>query len=61
MSLSIFLAFPTDDMREHDTVFGAFQLRLIELRREMEGHVALLDDREDVAKRAWLAYKEATS
>jgi hypothetical protein len=48
-------------VREHDTVFGAFQLRLIELRREMEGHVALLGDREDVAKRAWLAYKEATS
>lgn len=42
-------------------MYSAFQVRLIELRREMERHVTLLEAREGVAKRAWLAYEEAAS
>ena len=48
-------------MKEHNAVYSAFQVRLIDLRREMERHVARLEMREGVAKRAWLAYDEVTS
>jgi hypothetical protein len=44
---------------EFDAVFSAFQLKLIELRREMERQVNLLAEKEKDAKQAWLVYRAA--
>lgn len=48
-----------DESLEFDAVFGAFQLKLIELRREMEQQVNLLAEKEKDAKQAWLVYRAA--
>jgi hypothetical protein len=48
-----------DESLEFDAVFSAFQLKLIELRREMEQQVNLLAEKEKDAKQAWLVYRAA--
>ena len=50
---------PADQPAEYDAIFGAFQQKLAELQQEMERQVILLDETENGAKQAWLAYREA--
>jgi hypothetical protein len=49
----------TDETTECDAIFGAFQLKLIELRQEMERKGKLLVEKENIAKQAWLVYRAA--
>lgn len=48
-----------DESLEFDAVFGAFQVKLIELRRDMEQKVTLLAEKEKNARQAWLVYRAA--
>ncbi|GAQ89373.1 hypothetical protein KFL_005150060 [Klebsormidium nitens] len=57
--LGILAASTTDESLEFDAVFSAFQLKLIELRRDMEQKVTLLAEKEKNAKQAWLVYRAA--
>ncbi|GAQ79964.1 hypothetical protein KFL_000430060 [Klebsormidium nitens] len=61
LGIEVAAALHAKDMKEHNAVYSAFQVRLIDLRREMERHVARLEMREGVAKRAWLAYNNVTT
>lgn len=50
-----------DEAAECNVVFSAFQLKLIELRREMERKVNMLAEKEKLAKQAWLVYRAAAA
>ncbi|GAQ89051.1 hypothetical protein KFL_004830020 [Klebsormidium nitens] len=59
--LGILAASSADEAAECNAVFSAFQLKLIELRREMERKVNLLAEKEKLARQAWLVYRAAAA